>query len=191
MGDKSYAMQQKEQGKKIIITINGSYRPHVGFTGKCLKAKAKQLSKKINGVAFHMTIRDEMTACRACHECQDPCIIGDDLHQFIENIDVADVVLFGSPVYLDFPSPKLLALLSRLNCKAESTNRRFFKGKEAHILATGYCSGTKSVCHTIMGACEMLGFTIPGRSTYEYIQLWKDKKIRGGYKEDACFFKEK
>jgi hypothetical protein len=26
----------------------------------------------------------------------------------------------------------------------------------------------------------MLGFTIAGRSTREYIALWKDKKLRGG-----------
>ena len=57
-----------------------------------------------------------------------------------------------------------------------------------HLLATGFCSGTKTCIHTMMGACEMLGFTIKGRSTREYIVKWSDKKLRGGMtREDAIF----
>lgn len=32
----------------------------------------------------------------------------------------------------------------------------------------------------MMRACEMLGFSMDGHSTIEYIELWRDKKIRGG-----------
>lgn len=36
----------------------------------------------------------------------------------------------------------------------------------------------------MMGACEMLGFTIEGRSTREYIYKWDDIKVRGGMHRD-------
>ena len=40
-----------------------------------------------------------------------------------------------------------------------------------------------------MGACEMLGFTIEGRSTREYVVLWKDKKLRGGMTRNDTFYR--
>ena len=40
----------------------------------------------------------------------------------------------------------------------------------------------------MMGACEMLGFTIPGRSTREYIVKWSDLKLRGGMSRDDAIF---
>lgn len=102
--------------------------------------------------------------------------------------DCTDVLL-GSPVYLDMPTPQTAAFLTRLNCMAENTDRTFFEGKNIHLLSTAYCSGTKTCIHTMMGACEMLGFTVPGRSTREYICKWDDKKIRGGmHRDDVIWF---
>lgn len=99
--------------------------------------------------------------------------------------------MLGSPVYLDMPTPQMVAFLTRLNCKAENTNREFFRDKKAYLVATSFCSGTKTVLHTMMGACEMLGFTIEGRSTREYITLWQDDKLRGGMtRADAIYVKK-
>lgn len=171
-----------------LVVINGSYRKN-GFTKKCLDAEARRLKKKhrIKKIKYFF-LDNQLTACIHCDHCQIGCVIQDQFQEIAKEIKDAERILLGSPVYLDFPSPKLLAFLSRLNCYAESTEREFFRGKKVHFVATAYCSGTKTVIHALMGACEMLGFTIEGRSSKEYIQLWKDKKIRGGMKrKDACF----
>lgn len=43
-----------------------------------------------------------------------------------EKLEDTDFVILGSPVYLDMPTPQMVAFLIRLNCKAESTGRKFF-----------------------------------------------------------------
>ncbi len=175
---------------KKIVVINGSYRPN-GFTAKCLKAEAERLSREHDLEIKYFFLDDNIPACRNCSPCHKGCQFIDQFQKITKEIEGAERVLFGSPVYLDFPSPKLLAFLSRLTSLAESTQREFFRDKKAHFLATAYCSGTKTVIHCLMGACEMLGFTIEGRCSKEYIQLWRDKKIRGGMKsEDAAFLAE-
>lgn len=174
--------------EKKLVVINGSYRKN-RLTKKCLDAEAQRLKEKykIREIKYFL-LDDQLMACVHCDQCQVGCIIQDQFQKIAREIKDAERVLFGSPVYLDFPTPKLLAFLSRLTCYAENTEREFFRGKKAHFVATAYCSGTKTVIHTLMGACEMLGFTIEGRSSKEYVRLWKDRKIRGGMtRKDACF----
>ncbi|HBM45988.1 MAG: Multimeric flavodoxin WrbA family protein [Parcubacteria group bacterium GW2011_GWF2_38_76] len=171
-----------------LVVINGSYRKD-GITAKCLEAVSKKIAKQHNMAIVNFFIDDNIKACNNCGpgNCVIGCHFSDQLQLIANEIKKADRVLIGSPVYLDFPTPKLLSFLSRLNCYAESTNREFFRDKRIHIHANGYCSGTKAVIGILMRACEMLGFTIEGRSTTEYIEIWKDKKIRGGMNsKDIC-----
>jgi multimeric flavodoxin WrbA len=172
-----------------LVVVNGSYRRE-GVTTRCLEAVSGKLAEKhkLNIVWFHLD--DDLRACVHCDpgECILGCKYEDQFQEIYQAIDLAERVLIGSPVYLDFPTPKVLALLSRLNSCAENTQRRFFEGKIVHLHANGYVSGTKSVIKSLMSACEMLGFTIEGRNTTEYIEKWDDKKIRGGMRqEDACY----
>jgi len=169
---------------KNLIVINGS--PHAdGTTAKCLESFAEHLRKKysLKKVTF-MDLPINIFGCKDCgNGCVKYCRFRDtSFVSLINEIEESDYVLFGSPVYLDMPTGQMVNLLTRLNCMAENTNREWFKNKKAFFLATGYCSGTKCVIRTMQGACEMLGFTIEGRSSREYIKLWKDKKVRGGYK---------
>lgn len=109
------------------------------------------------------------------------------LETVVREIIKADVVVIGSPVYLDHPTPQLMALLTRLTCWAESTNRIHLKDKPCHIIATGFCSGTKTTIGALFNMVEMLGFTIPGRSSREYILKWDDTKLRGGLKGEEIY----
>ena len=43
----------------------------------------------------------------------------------------------------------------------------------------------------MMGACEMLGFTIKGRSSREYIVKWSDTKLRGGLSRNDALWLDK
>jgi len=160
-----------------IVVINGSYRKN-GFTTACLNAIIKKKYPKDNIVNFFL--QNDIHACQYCKKCEEWCRYEDQFQKIVKEIIDANIVLIGSPVYNDMPTPKLMAFLSRLSFIAERKHREFTKNTQVEILAVGYCSGTKSTIHSIMGACEMAGFDIMGRSTREYVILWKDGKIRGG-----------
>jgi multimeric flavodoxin WrbA len=167
-----------------LLVVNGS--PHTnGNTAKALTAVAEALAVNYDYTRLPLQqLPQDFRGCRDCGpgNCVPHCRFFDDvsLQALLGYLEDADAMLLGSPVYLDMPTPQVVAFLTRLNCMAEPTGRTFFPGKSAYLLATGYCSGTKAVIRTMMGACEMLGFDIPGRSTYEYIVKWNDRKIRGG-----------
>lgn len=175
-----------------LLVLNGSPHPDQ-TTAKALKQYAEQLQKKYGIEAYcFINIDSAMLGCQDCGTCKKYCRIEhpDNFGEIVTIMQDSDYVLFGTPVYLDMPTGQMVNLLTRLNCMAESTNREFFKNKKAFFLASAFCSGTKSAIHTMMGACEMLGFTIEGRSSREYIKLWKDKKIRGGYRSEEIFLTE-
>lgn len=171
-----------------LLVINGSYRIN-GYTATALRVESDSIRKKYNiDDVEYIFINDGISACNFCETCQFGCRIKDQFQTIVNAIIESERILIGSPVYLDFPSPKLLAFLSRFGFMTEKDDRRIPEGKKVHILACGYCSGTKTVIHSLMGALEMCGFTIEGRSTKEYIALWKDGKIRGGMrKEDSSW----
>ena len=138
----------------------------------------------------YIKLPTDIMGCINCSRCSIDCNIKDEFQNIVAEIEDASHVLLGSPVYLDMPTAQMVAFLTRLNCKAENTDREFFKNKKAYLLATSYCSGTKTVIYSMMGACEMLGFTIEGRSSREYVQLWQDNKLRGGMsKNDSIYIK--
>jgi multimeric flavodoxin WrbA len=174
-----------------LVVINGSYHRN-GLTAKCLREVVGNICRKHDvAEVVYFFIEDEIKSCVGCEKgCVIGCRFSDQFQSIAKEVETAERVLIGSPVYLDMPTAKLVALLTRFNCYAEPTKREFFRGKCVHIHANGYCSGTKAVIRTLMGACEMLGFTIEGRSTTEYVILWKDKKVRGGMNpEEGCWIK--
>jgi multimeric flavodoxin WrbA len=163
-----------------ICSFNGS--PHRdGHTAKAIEAVTEYL-QGVYGAAFSLTLDlpVNLQGCLGCEKCVQRCRIKDDFSVYLAHLQLAKVVLIATPVYLDMPTAQTVAFLTRLNCMAESTGRKFFQGKDVHLLAVSYCSGTKTAIHTMMAACEMLGFNISGRSTWEHSQIWKDNKVRGG-----------
>lgn len=167
--------------EKLVI-INGSPRPdEISNTYKALQAEKEYFIKKYGDIeTVYIKLPSNMQGCLACDTCVKMCNTKDELQYILSELTDATDVLLGSPVYLDMPTPQVVSFLTRLNCMAESTGRNFFRDKNMYLLATGFCSGTKSCIHVMMSACEMLGFTIPGRSTREYIVKWSDNKLRGG-----------
>lgn len=162
-----------------LLVVNGS--PHRnGHTRKALDAVARHLCEKFDFTIIMGQLPVGLAGCCHCEKCLPRCRYQDEMQLIIDEIGQSEVVLIGSPVHLDLPTAQIVAFLQRLNCMAEPTGRTFFRGKKVYLLATAYCSGTKAVISAMMNACEMLGFDIPGRSSYEHVELWKDGKIRGG-----------
>lgn len=152
------------------------------------------MCKKYNQTSHTLIHIDKyLHPCINCLRCKPECFYkDDDFNRILQFIKISEHIILGTPVYLDTPTPQVLSLLHRLNCMAENTNRKFFESKKIYLVATAYCSGTKSAISIMMRSCEMLGFTILGRSTREYIQLWEDKKVRGGMNaiEDTIYINE-
>ena len=174
---------------KKIVLLNGSPRKDsISTTYECLTAWGRKMKQDVESgndnydrvELCYLKIPNNLMGCQDCENCEQRCRHKDGFQAILDKIEWATDVVIGTPVYLDMATPQTVALLTRLNCMAESTGREFFRKKRIWLLATSYCSGTKSAIHMMMGACEMLGFTIPGRSTREYIKLWKDTKLRGG-----------
>lgn len=175
-------VKEFENMKKLVI-INGSPRDDsISNTYKALMAETKYFKDNNPELetAYFKLPRD-MNGCFGCKTCIPRCIQnGDNFKKILDSMEDATDVMIGSPVYLDMPTPQIVAFLTRLSCMAENTERQFFANKAIHLVSTAFCSGTKSCIHAMMGACEMLGFTIKGRSTREYIVKWSDTKLRGG-----------
>ena len=177
-----------------LTVINGSTHS-VGATASCLEEFSKHLQNKfsINSVrTFNLSYKT--MGCIDCGQCTTYCRFRDDgydaFRSILQSMEESEYVLFGTPVYLDMPTGPMVSFLTRLNCMAENTNRQWFANKKAFFLATAYCSGTKSAINIMRGASEMLGFTIPSRSSREYIKLWKDTKIRGGVQGEEIFLNQ-
>jgi|GEM_PF-2939595 multimeric flavodoxin WrbA len=169
-----------------LVVLNGSHRRH-GVTTRCLQVVAERLARQRGLEIVSIFISNNMHSCVNCYP--QPCVEGcrftypkepDNFAEIVAAIRDADCVLIGTPVYLDMPTNKVVALLSRLNCMAEPTKREFFRGKKVFLHANALVSGTKAVIGSMRGACEMLGFDVEGRSSTEYIERWSDRKIRGG-----------
>lgn len=171
---------------KKLIVINGSPRDdEVSNTYKALMAEVSFYKTKHPDLqVIYKKIPYNLMGCINCKKCIPYCNHEDGFQEIVHEMADATDVLIGSPVYLDMPTPQPVAFLTRLNCMAENTDRTFFEGIHIHLLSTAYCSGTKTCIHAMMGACEMLGFTIEGRSTREYIYKWDDIKVRGGMHRD-------
>lgn len=182
--------------KKVVI-INGSPRPDkISNTYSALMAEKEFMKERTENsgglfVSSYLKIPPNICGCIGCEHCVPRCRLNDPfMKRAIRTIEESTDVLLGSPVYLDMPTPQTVAFLTRLNCMAESTDREFFRDKNIWLVATSFCSGTKTCLHAMMGAAEMLGFNLPGRGTREYIIKWDDKKLRGGMRRtDAIFLK--
>lgn len=175
--------------KKLLIINSSPRSDKISNTYQALMAEKEYFQKENpNMQTVYFKLPSNLNGCINCKKCSISCNQKDKFQEIVKEMETADAVMLGTPVYLDMPTPQMVAFLTRLNCKAENTEREFFRNKKVYLVATSFCSGTKTTLHMMMGACEMLGFTIEGRSTREYICLWKDGKLRGGMtRKDAIY----
>jgi len=182
----NYSEEDKQLVDPIkVLAVNGSPRKN-GDTKRMLK---QEVDRYWTGPYYNTSFIDleNIEECIGCggHQknCKPECVIEDQMFDLVPKVKDTDVLLLGSPVYMDLPTSRTLAFLSRLTGETKR-NRRTYIGKYASTLSSAWCSGTKPVISSLNNALEMMGFTIQGRSSREHIQLWKDDKTRGGVPED-------
>ena len=168
-----------------VLAVNGSPRKE-GDTKRLLR---EEIERYWTGPSYTSAIVDlkHLVECLACgghqKECVPDCVVKDQMRDLLPRVQVCDVLLVGSPVYMDLPTSRTIAFLSRLTGQTKF-NRRAYVDKYASALSPAWCSGTKAVIGALTNALEMMGFTIQGRSTREYAALWIDGKTRGGVPHD-------
>ncbi len=111
------------KGRKMkLIAVNGSPRKN-GNTAKLLQAFLDGAKEAQQGVETEIIQLYDLqyTGCRSCFACKSvndklfgKCAIRDDIHDILERVSYADVVAFGSPIYLGEMTGQLKSFLERL-----------------------------------------------------------------------------
>lgn len=105
-----------------VMAVNGSPRKN-GNTAKLLQAfleGAKEAQLNVETEIIHL-YDIQYTGCRSCFACKSvndklfgKCAIHDGIHGILEKVSYADVVAFGSPLYLGEMTGQLKSFLERL-----------------------------------------------------------------------------
>jgi len=105
------------------LFLNGSARGDKGVTCKLIKALADGMSRAGMGTVTINVGRLKISPCRACLYCmhQNPgvCIQKDEMDQIYAELKRSDIVIFGTPVYLDGITAQLKTVIDRMVCCME------------------------------------------------------------------------
>ncbi|WP_349409328.1 flavodoxin family protein [Pseudalkalibacillus sp. SCS-8] len=89
---------------------------------------------------------------------------GDDWPQIFEKVKAADIVIFGTPLWLGEKSSVAALAIERLYGASGFTNDKgqsIFYNKVAGVVITGNEDGAKNAACSILYALSHIGFTIP------------------------------
>jgi multimeric flavodoxin WrbA len=127
----------------------------------------------------------ELMHCLGCRACmdrgEDKCPLNDDLAKIKTKIDEADVVIFGSPVYIDNVSSVMKALIDRL---AYICHRQEFYKKMALVYSTSGGSANKHTNRTMAGALLSWGFNLIGTAGFIIKHHDSDLEIESKYSKN-------
>lgn len=104
-------------------------------------------------------------ACRACKETHE-CVINDDMQQIYQLLPTTDVLVLGSPIYLDHITAQMMTFIQRLYCYLGQNLEIFYPHK-----------GTKAV----------LGITYAADwyKAYDFVLDWMEARLSEYYGIDT------
>jgi multimeric flavodoxin WrbA len=97
-------------------------------------------------------------ACGACFEVGS-CVVQDDMQELYDQLDRADAVIFGSPVYFGSVSAQMKAIMDRMFALLK---RRSLKGKVAGTLAVTRRVGAIQTRSLLNSFCIAQGMIVAG-----------------------------
>lgn len=102
------------------LFLNGSARGDKGITSKLIKAFSDGMLKAGIEILEINVCKLKISPCIACLNCmhQNPgvCIQKDEMEKIYSELKQSDVLIFGSPVYLDGITAQLKAVIDRMVC---------------------------------------------------------------------------
>jgi len=101
-----------------IIAINGSPKGKASSTGVMLGAILKG-AEASGAEIFNFDLSEQnINFCKGCHSCwfvtPGKCIQKDDMENILNQLETADVIILGSPVYFNNISATLKVFIDRL-----------------------------------------------------------------------------
>jgi multimeric flavodoxin WrbA len=174
------------------LIINCSYRPNGTAAQLCRLEQAR-----------FMTGFDEpsiyfLPDVKACHDCdKKPCNEGVGKCCLPQSIEVArfvdlvlkhDNIVFVVPVYLNAPTPKIMAMLTRISSYNDVAGRDLFSKQHAFITAVADVSGTQQTISIMTSALNLMGFAFPSKGNREHVLEWKTGKVRGGNLKTLVYY---
>lgn len=158
-----------------VLIINGSPRVN-GNTSLALEQMMKIFKNNAIEVDYiqigNMNIRG-CTACAACHNGRDGCVIDDIVNELAPKFYECDGMVVASPVYYANANATLIALLDRL-FYSTSFDKRMKVGASVAVARRGGCSATFDQLNKY--------FTISGMPVASS-QYWNS--VHGGAKGEA------
>ena len=106
-----------------ILAINGSHRGRQGCTQLLLDKMSEGV--RAEGAEFETVVLAEkkINSCLACDFCSKPATRGhciyeqeDDIKDIFDQMRLADIVVYGSPVYVFSLSGRMKTFMDRFNC---------------------------------------------------------------------------
>jgi len=100
-----------------IVGVNGSPR-----TGRCTSALVGAVLRGAKDAGAETTLLDlgtmKIQGCVACQRCKRAhrCVVKDDMQEFYDLAPESDVLVLGSPIYLDHVTAQMMAFIQRMYC---------------------------------------------------------------------------
>jgi len=149
------------------LFINSSHRAN-GNTAIALASLERAMLE--TGDAAIATIRlaeKDLKTCRGCRLCfdegEESCPLKDDLLAIRRRIAEAEVLVLGSPVYVEDVNGVMKNWIDRM---AFTCHRPAFFGKSAYVLSTSGGGASRHALATMDRALRTWGFAIVGGSTF-------------------------
>jgi len=134
----------------------------------------------------------DIRPCRGCRTCfdrgEDKCPLKDDIPAIKAKMDVADAVIFATPIYVDDVNGVMKTLLDQL---AYLCHRPGFGGKCAFPLATVGSSTTKHTLRTLNGALLTWGFHLVGQAGFKIGALMPHAEVENRFQQETTKIAEK
>jgi len=165
-----------------VLAINGSPRKN-GNTATVLRELGKIAGKNGGEVEQVNLIDLNFSDCRECMDCKKgaECVTNDDMQGVYKKMQEADVIVLGSPVFMDAETGMTKNLIDRTFAllapgkDPTSFETRLKKGKKAFVVFTCGMPDGETIYHglttryfdtfvTMLGCKDYRSFIIPGNS---------------------------
>ena len=174
------------------LIINCSYRPN-GTAAQLCKLEQERFETGFDTPAIYF-----LPDVKACHDCdKKPCSQGvgkcclpqsTEVARFVDLVLMNTNIVFVTPVYLNAPTPKLMAMLTRISSYNDVAGRDLFSNQNAFITAVADISGTQQTISILTSALNLMGFSFPSKGNREHILEWKTGKVRGGNLKEPILY---
>ena len=147
-----------------VLGVNGSGRQG-GNTAVLVKAILEGARQAGAETELFELADWELHGCDACKACKEKhrCVVQDDMQRFYEIAPETDVLVLGSPIYLDHVTAQMMAFIQRTYCYLGLKLENYYPNKKARAV---------------------LGITYGANKpdAYQYVLDWMAARLKGYFK---------